>query len=66
MKQINGCLFVGEFGVFMVYCVFEVQCVRSVHNFKIGERLEVSEVKLTDDSCIIYNIKKCLLLPSLF
>jgi len=55
-NQLNGCLFVADFGVFKVYCDFWVICIQSVHIFSIGDVLLVTDVSETASGRLVYEI----------
>lgn len=52
----NGCLFVGQFGLFKVYCVFKVMCIHSVNTIDQGDIVFVTAVKTSPNANIVYEI----------
>jgi hypothetical protein len=53
----QSCLFVGENGVFRVSCPFSVICIVAVKHYSIGDIVEVTEVKHTKETRIVYVIE---------
>ena len=58
MDFINGCLFVGEHGLFQVFCNFNVICINEVRHIKEGEVKPVEAVCSTPDGFIVYQIEE--------
>ena len=54
--EINGCLFVGKFGLFKVYCAFQVICLQDVGELKQGDKVWVAAVRSSSTGKIIYEI----------
>ena len=57
MEEINGIYFVGYFGLFKVFCEFQVLCINRVRNIQVGDVVNVSSVKSTPEGDIVYEIQ---------
>lgn len=57
MDEIHGCLFVGQMGIFKVFCEFEVLCINGVRDILQGDIVPVSSVKSTEQGHIVYEIQ---------
>jgi hypothetical protein len=55
-KLVNGCLFVGRYGLFAVYCDFQVVVLFDVHKLRQGDLVMVSAVKSTPSGRLVYQI----------
>jgi hypothetical protein len=54
--NIKGALFIGDFGVFKVYCDFVVICIKDVNRLTKGQVVTVTDVKTNKSGSIIYEI----------
>ncbi|MGB1217890.1 MAG: hypothetical protein ACPG5P_08430, partial [Saprospiraceae bacterium] len=54
--EIRGCLFIGDFGMFKVYCEFTVICLEDVHLLTKGDVVSVSDVKYSESGKVVYLI----------
>jgi hypothetical protein len=56
LDEINGCIFLGEHGLFKIFCVFEVLCIQDIKHIRQGDWVKVVAVKSTIDGTIVYEI----------
>ena len=52
----RGCYFIGEVGLFKVYCNFLVICIIDVNKIVQGDIVTVSDVKSSESGILIYKI----------
>ncbi len=56
-NQINGCLFVGSFGIFKVYCDFLVVCLLDIDSIAKDDVVTVTEVRHSESGRMVFLIK---------
>lgn len=53
----TSCLFVGEQGLFLVYCAFKVVCIQAIAQYEIEDVVWVSSVKTSTNGTLVYEIE---------
>lgn len=55
-EETNYCFFIGEEGLFKVFCVFFVICVSDVHKISQGDIVPVAKVTSSKSGSIVYQV----------
>ena len=66
MDNFKGCLFVGDTGLFKVYCDFLVLCIMDTDRILQGDVVTVTDVKTSKTGRIVFEINGSLYYHSYF